>query len=122
MPVSEGVRPSVSEAERLASASSPASVPTSAAMPSKISLVLSKKARPFRSPARRRSGNAGAGDAGSGGVTCSCGAVDRGRVSATLLLGGEQILELAHELPDVTKVPVNRGKAHVGYLVEPLQL
>src|SRR5688572_3772323 len=86
-------------------------------MPSRISLVLSKK-RPLRSPARRRGGDGSGGGAASDGVTAASGGVtacvvECGSGSATLLLGGEQVLQLAHELPDVTEVTVHGREADV---------
>src|SRR6188472_1974588 len=98
-------------------ASSTASATINATIPASNSGVLSRNGlRLDRAPPRRCGGTTGVPVADR-----CCSGSDTAAYSLPLLLGVEQILQLGHELADVTEMPVDRGKPHVGHLVEPLQ-
>src|SRR5262245_42098213 len=95
-------------------------------MPMSSSRVLSRNGR-FGPGVELRCGGGAAGGCGAGtsrsvSAMSSAAWACRSREAPGLLLGGEQVLELGHELADVAEVAIHGGEAHVCDLVEPLEL
>src|SRR5688572_29264892 len=91
------------------------------AMPKSRSRVLSRNGlRPRGAALRRRGGGTARADAGDRGSVTATIVVER--LLSPLVFRAQQILELVHELAHVAEGSINRGKADVRDLVQPLQL